>query len=226
MGRLLSHLRRGRTTDPHIFVHHLKRRHCILVKVRWHDRAVHDTTVWLRAVPRVRVLDRRVVGVFHQLQRQVSNAPLHSLSRDKWSLTVCCSGEMGQQSQLATCKEFVVRGGTREGDGSSVATLFCTGDCMTKSRECAAVACPDYMYRPSQWGACSATCGEDAVQTRTFSCVSSLGTTVSSSKCTDVAEPATTQSCGHGPCLLYECKTEPWSMCSITCSVRCLARVQ
>ncbi len=165
------------------------------------------------------MLDRAVVAVFHQLQRQVRLDLLQVRTHVKQHPTIDCSGEKGQQSLPATCNEFIFREGIRSDDARSVSLSFCDADCSTKTRDCHAQACPSYSYQPSAWGACSATCGEDAVQTRTVRCESSLGDPVASSMCT-TTEPSTAQLCGHGPCLEYECSIGQWSPCSISCSVR------
>ena len=107
----------------------------------------------------------------------------------------------GSGSCSATCG-----GGTQQltyqcedGFGDVINSAQCSGLTQPpQTSTCNTLACSTYSWGTSDWSSCSVTCGS-GTQTRTVTCQSSSGDTVSDSYCTD-SVPASSQPCSSAAC--------------------------
>lgn len=82
----------------------------------------------------------------------------------------------------------------------------------------ACYACPNYMWKPSNFTACSKSCGA-GVQTRTVACVNSVsGATVAATFCGNAHGFTTSEQCNIDPCPVYTWQAGTWGPCSTTCN--------
>ncbi|MEF2175075.1 MAG: thrombospondin type-1 domain-containing protein [Candidatus Absconditabacteria bacterium] len=111
-----------------------------------------------------------------------------------------CNSSSGTQTRTVECKDNT---GTVVSDSycispkpstsQSCTSSNCTG---SSSQSCNTQTCVTYTWQVGSWGACSTTCGS-GTQSRSVTCRSSLGSTVSDYYCSGI-KPSTTQTCSSG----------------------------
>lgn len=120
-----------------------------------------------------------------------------------------CGG--GIATRTATC---VDQGGNAVGDA------LCAAHAAETTTSCNVDACPTYSWQAGTWGACSVTCGDQGVQERALTCVSSLGNAVvGDENCVAGAKPSASQPCAPAPAACASNVWVPtgWSACSTSC---------
>ena len=122
-----------------------------------------------------------------------TGCPKYTYSWYTGSWGKCSKACKGTQSRTVYC---------RRSDGSVSSASNCSGTKPATSQTCG-TACTTYSWNTGAWGACSKSCG-GGTKTRSVTCKSSDGKTVSSTYCSG-GKPSTSQSCNTQACATGGC---------------------
>ena len=118
----------------------------------------------------------------------------YSWYASNWSsCTGDCGTGNGTQTRTVYCKSST---------GSVVSNSYCSSSTPSSSTSCTASTCPviTYTWNTGDWGQCSGECGtNNSSKSRVVNCLSSEGSEVSDSNCTD-SKPSESTSCTSSTC--------------------------
>ena len=131
------------------------------------------------------------------------------------SCTASCGGGTQTRTPATTCARYINAAWQSMPLSSCVAVL---GYTVSDTQSCNTQACDTYAWQYGGWSTCSVACGGGGVSTRSAVCMDvTTGTAASTSACSALGSPITSESCGSAACPAYEWIYSAWSTCSATC---------